>query len=62
MDDDQFEVDSWAQTLQRINEERAQKQAQEEEEFGRGGRRNARRKSKAVVNVQCIFPCFTFFL
>ncbi|KAE9408278.1 hypothetical protein BT96DRAFT_914203 [Gymnopus androsaceus JB14] len=49
-DDDQFEVDSWAQTLQKINEERAKKQAQEEEESGRGSRRNVRRKAAAAIN------------
>ncbi|KAJ4485941.1 SNF2 family DNA-dependent ATPase [Lentinula aciculospora] len=49
-DEDQFEVDSWAQTLQRINDERAKKQVQEEEEYGKGGRRNARRKAAASTN------------
>ncbi|KAJ3911523.1 P-loop containing nucleoside triphosphate hydrolase protein [Lentinula edodes] len=34
-DEDQFEVDSWARPLQRINDERAKKQAQEDEEHGK---------------------------
>ncbi|KAF9076104.1 hypothetical protein BDP27DRAFT_1313905 [Rhodocollybia butyracea] len=50
VDNNQFEVDSWAQTLQKINEERTKKQAQEEEESGKGGRRNARRKATNVIN------------
>ncbi|KAJ3843907.1 SHREC complex subunit Mit1 [Lentinula raphanica] len=49
-DEDQLEVDSWTQTLQKINNERAKKQAREEEETGKGGRRNARRKAAAVAN------------
>ncbi|KAJ4002497.1 SHREC complex subunit Mit1 [Lentinula boryana] len=49
-DEGQFEVDSWTQTLQKINEERARNQAQEEEEHGKGGRRNARRKATAITN------------
>ena len=59
-DDDQFEVDSWAQTLQKINDERAKKQAQEEEESGRGSRRNVRRKAAAAINVGLYF-CSLFF-
>ncbi|KAJ4484899.1 hypothetical protein C8J55DRAFT_472367 [Lentinula edodes] len=49
-DEDQFEVDSWAQTLQRINDERAKKQAQEDEEHGKRGRRNTRRKAATTAS------------
>lgn len=61
VDDDQFAIDSWAQTLQKINEEMAIKQAQEEEESGKGGRRHARRKTATVVNVRAfVYAFFTF--
>ncbi|KAF5388487.1 hypothetical protein D9757_004581 [Collybiopsis confluens] len=49
-DDGQAVVDSWAQTLQKINEEMTRKQAQEEEESAKAGRHHARRKTTTIIN------------
>lgn len=53
-DDDQ--VDSWAQTLQKINEEKAKVMAQEQTTSGRGARRKAATAAKVGFAHHCLVP------